>query len=205
MSRIGIFGGSFNPVHRGHLKLAECALSELNLDRVIFVPSYRTPLKAGRDFLPSALRLRLLKAAVKKHPRFSVSDCEMRRRGASFTVDTLRYFKKKFGPRCTLYFLAGADTLADLPHWKSLEEIFRLCRFVVFTRPGIKVQKVPPTVLWVPFDAPDISASGLRRRLRENRRAEALLPAGTVEPLRGYFKKDRFNGKEHKRSSRPRR
>ena len=136
--RIGVFGGSFNPVHNGHLRLASYALSELNLNRVIFVPSNQTPLKKKEVLLPAALRLSLLKAAVKKNRSFGVSDCELKRGGMSFTVDTLKAFKKKWGKKTELYFLSGADVVQSLDRWKSPKKVFQLCRFVVVTRPGFK-------------------------------------------------------------------
>ena len=136
--RIGIFGGSFDPVHRGHLKLAQAALSELNLDKIIFVPCRQNPLKVGAQravpLLSAETRIRLLRAAVKRYsPRFSVSLCEIRRQGPSYTVDTLRYFKKCY-PKAVLYFLSGADVLKDLRNWRSFGEVARLshgayCRF----------------------------------------------------------------------------
>ncbi|OGW80954.1 MAG: nicotinate (nicotinamide) nucleotide adenylyltransferase [Omnitrophica bacterium RIFCSPHIGHO2_02_FULL_51_18] len=164
--RIGIFGGSFNPVHEGHLALAKAAMSELNLNRVIFVPSYKTPLKAKEGLRPAPLRVRLLKRAIRRQPFFSVSLCEILRQGESFTVDTLRYFKKKFGRQTVLYFLTGADNLNTLPRWKSVKEIFRLCRFVVMTRPGYKLrQNTRRPVLYVPFAALEVSSTALRKQL----------------------------------------
>ena len=188
--RIGIFGGSFNPVHRGHLCLARAAASELNLDRVIFVPSFQNPLKRKEELLPSALRTQLLRAAIKDHPGFSVSLCEIKRKGPSFTVDTLKYFKKKFGRRTTLYFLSGADALKTLRCWKSVDEIFKLCRFVVMTRPGYSMKKSPRSILQAPFAALPISSSEVRRRLKRGQALGGLVPQGTAKLLKKYFKKN---------------
>ena len=192
--RVGIFGGSFNPVHNGHLKLAREALSELNLDRLFFVPSCITPLKAKEGLLPGALRVKLLKTALKGKVPFSVSLCEMRRRGLSFTVDTLKYFRRKFGRNTVLYFLAGADTLRDIRRWKSPKEIFRLCRFVVMTRPRFSLAGVPDPVVHLPFDALDISSSDIRERLSHKKRIGHLVPPGCERILINYFKRAVLNG-----------
>jgi nicotinate-nucleotide adenylyltransferase len=189
--RIGIFGGSFNPVHRGHLKLAEAALSELNLDKVVFVPSRLTPLKNAQDLLPAGARARLLKRAVRGDRRFEVSLCEMKRSGVSYTVDTLKFFKKKYGARAVLYFLAGNDTVRNLPRWKKLPEVLRLCRFAVFSRPGHAVRVPKGPFLFVPFDAIDVSASGVRRRLRQGQSVRELVPPGTENELKRYFKTEK--------------
>ena len=185
--RIGIFGGSFNPVHEGHLKLAREAMSELNLDRVVFVPSCRSPLKAGQDLLPEALRIALLKKAIRGIPGFGLWLCEIRRKGLSYTVDTLKVFKKRFGSRATLYFLAGADVSRDLRRWKSFPEILKLCRFVVMTRPGYRPSRLPKGVLSMPMEALDVSSTGVRSRLRRGRAIEGLVPRGTAPLLRRYY------------------
>ena len=186
--RIGIFGGSFNPVHNGHLRLAECALEELNLGRVIFVPSYQTPLKM-ETLLPASLRVDLLKIALKKYPRFSISLCELRRQGLSFTVDTLKFFKKKFGKKTTLYFLTGADTLKDLSRWKSLDVVLTLSRFVVMTRSGFSLgQKKPPRgVSFLALDALPISSSDVRKRLSRGRTVSHWMPRGSAALLSRYL------------------
>lgn len=162
--RIGIFGGSFNPPHEGHLKLATEALSELNLDRVVFVPSGQNPLKKAKGLLPASERLARLKKMMHGRPRFSIDDRELKRSGPSFTVDTLREFQKEFGERAQLYFLAGADTLKDFKCWKSPAEILRLCRFAVFSRPGVSLKNAPTGMIQVPMDAVDISSTQIRKR-----------------------------------------
>ena len=189
--RIGIFGGSFNPVHNGHLKLASHALSELNLDRVIFVPSFHTPLKEKEKLLPVALRLRLLRVALKRQPHFFVSDCEIKRGGRSFTVDTLGFFKKKFGKDSTLFFLTGADVLKNLSRWKSPDKVLKLSRFVVATRPGSPFVKTSQPVLRMPFEAMDVSSSEIRERLKKNKNIRLLVPNGTVKVLRDYYRNNK--------------
>ena len=162
--RIGIYGGSFNPVHAGHLRLARYAHAELNLSKVIFVPSYQQPLKTGQRALPAASRYRLLKKAVAKTPYFEVSDCELVRKGLSYTVETLEYFHARYGRHAVLYFLAGADTLKHIDRWKALPRILELARFVVMSRPGYPMDLGRKDFLWMPFDAVDISSTRLREK-----------------------------------------
>ena len=187
--RIGIFGGSFNPVHRGHLKLALDAMSELNLSRIFFVPSYQSPLKQSEALLPQALRLSLLRRALRNHPHFKISLCEIKRKGVSYTVDTLKYFKKRFGERSTIFFLSGADTLRHIRRWKSLKDVLRLCRFVVMTRPGYRPRRLLHGTMFLPFNALNISASEIRDRLWHRKSVKGLVPEGCEPELRNYFKR----------------
>ena len=156
-------------MHDGHLKLASFAQSELNLDRVIFVPSFETPLKDKKTLMSATQRLKLVKQAVKQNPRFFVSDYEIKKKGVSYTVDTLKYFKKKFGAGTTLYFLSGADTLKNIFRWKSLDEVLRLCCFVVVSRPGYRLTKKLPEAILLPMDALDVSSTEIRGGLSSNR------------------------------------
>ncbi len=167
--RIGIFGGSFSPVHAGHLKLASEALSELNLNRVYFVPSSQTPLKNNSWLLPPLKRVALLQKALKKNPAFLISLCEIKRKGISYTVDTLEFFKKKFGKKCTLYFLAGADTLGSFRRWRAPRRILSLARLAIFSRPGfpLKGLALPEGALVVPMDALAISSTQIRSQKRK--------------------------------------
>jgi nicotinate-nucleotide adenylyltransferase len=187
-ARIGIFGGSFNPVHSGHLKLAAFARSELNLDRLVFVPSRQSPIKPKADLLPAWLRVRLLRQAIAKRPGLSVSLCEMKRATPSYTVHTLRYFRKKFGPAAVLYFIAGADTLTDFSRWKSPAEVLKLCRFVVASRPGFSFKKTRWPFIWMPWQMIAVSSTVIRKRLRRGASVEGLVPSGTGKILRTYYK-----------------
>lgn len=160
--RIGIFGGSFNPIHAGHLKLAFEALSELNLERVIFVPSFQNPLKDRSELEAPGARVARLKKAIQRSPFFRLSLWEIKRKGLSYTVDTLEHFKRKFGKKSTLYFLAGADSLKNFSRWKSPKRILELCRFAVFSRQGFPVRRLPKDALFVPMDALNLSSTRIR-------------------------------------------
>lgn len=168
MRRVGIFGGSFSPVHRGHLRLAEEARAELGLDRVYFVPTARTPLKDPRKLLPAALRLRLLRKTLKGERRFAVSRIEIDRGGTSYTVDTLAAFRRKLGRSTVLYLLCGADALRSFGKWKDPEGILRASRVVALSRPGSRLP-VDGRLIRLPMRALDVSSTRVRAGLREGR------------------------------------
>jgi nicotinate-nucleotide adenylyltransferase len=189
MSRIGVYGGSFNPVHNGHVKLAKAALDFLNLDKVLFVPAYRNPLR-DTEMLPAALRVKMLKAALKGDRRLEVSSVEVQRKGLSFTVDTLKYLKSKSAPGTVLYFLSGADQPAELKRWKSWNEIPKLCRFVVMSRPGHPVKGLPDGVLHLPFEALDVSSTLIRERLKARKSVGEMVPAAALKALMEYGRKE---------------
>ncbi len=169
MARIGIFGGSFSPVHDGHLWLARQAREELGLERVIFVPSNQTPLKEKRPLYSTSARIRLLKQALQPFSYFSLSLCEVQRKGVSYTVDTLKYFRKKSAKNDMLFFLSGSDVLTQLPRWKQVSDVMRLCRFVVMARPGYPWTKSPYPVIRLISAAPDISSTRDQKKLERER------------------------------------
>ena len=198
--RVGIFGGSFNPVHSGHIFLAKHALAELNLDRVIFVPSFQTPLKDPKKLFPAEIRLACLKTAIKKEERFLVSDYEIRKKGVSYTVDTLKYFHRQLGQKTMLYFLAGADTAKNLSRWKSPDKVLKLCRFAVFSRPGVSLNGNRQELLTVPFPALDISSSGIRKKLWAGKTLNNLVPDGVENALKQYKRKVLFSSIRKRKS-----
>lgn len=182
--KIGIYGGSFNPVHLGHLKLAREAVSELNLDKLVFVPSFRTPLKG--EGMPSVeARLTLLKKAL-RGTGFEVSDCEARREGMSYTVDTLAWFGRRY-PSAILYFLAGTDAAASLKKWKNYRQVLKSCRFTVLTRPGgVKIDSSIP-VNRLALDALPISSSQIRAKLRGGASIKGLVPSAIEKDLKRIY------------------
>lgn len=136
--RIGIYGGSFDPVHLGHMLFAESAREQCRLDRVVFVPTAVSPHKAGQEPTPAADRVDMLKLAIGGYEPFEISFCEAERGGLSYTVDTLKLFSDE-NPTADLFLLMGADTLEMLPQWKAPEVICRLATLVVAGRPGSTV------------------------------------------------------------------
>ncbi len=133
--RLGIFGGSFDPVHYGHLLLAESCREQLRLDRVLFVPAGTPPHKQGHCQTPAAQRLEMLALAIGGHPSFEVSSLEIDRGGVTYTVDTLEKLRAE-RPEDELFLLLGADMFADLPNWREPRRVVELALPVVVGRPG---------------------------------------------------------------------
>jgi len=173
--KIGILGGTFNPVHLGHLILAEEAREKLGLDKVIFVPAALAPHKDDLDIAPAFERLKMLKASVKGNKYFSVSDIEIKRGGRSYTIDTLKEFKRK-NSRDELYFIVGSDMLKYLNEWKDLSEILKMVKFVTATRPGYPLEEIPGYLETLAIRAIDISAFEIRKRIRNNQSFRYLVP-----------------------------
>ena len=172
--RLGVFGGSFDPVHLGHLIVAVEARRQLALDRVLLVPAGRHPSKP-REHASPADRLAMLRLAVADEPGLAVDDCEIRRGGPSYTVDTLRELRAE-RPADSLSLLVGADAAHDLPAWREATTIPTLADIVVLTRPGVPVPRHPLIARTIEVPAIDISASIVRRRCREGDSVRYFVP-----------------------------
>ena len=172
--RVGIFGGTFDPVHVGHLAIANAALESVPLDRVVFVLARRSPLKERGPVAGEADRLAMLELAVAGEPRFSVSRVELERDGPSYTVDTL----ESFAGSDELFLMLGGDAIAELPRWKDPDRIARLATLVVAERPGAPSAPNDGSSSLLVFDAPrlDISARELRARAARGRSLRYLVP-----------------------------
>ena len=172
--RVGIFGGTFDPVHVGHLAIANAALESVPLDRVVFVLARRSPLKERGPVAGEADRLAMLELAVAGEPRFSVSRIELERDGPSYTVDTL----ESFAGADALFLILGGDAIAELPRWKDPDRIARLATLVVAERPGAPSAPNDGSSSLLVFDAPrlDISARELRARAARGRSLRYLVP-----------------------------
>jgi nicotinate-nucleotide adenylyltransferase len=173
---IGVFGGTFDPIHLGHLAVASDVHAGLRLDRTLVVPSAVPPHKSGAVATPAGIRLEMVRAAIDGDDRFEADDTELRRPGPSYTVDTLRKLSVRF-PGARLSFLIGADALRDFPTWRAPDEVVRLARLVVFSRYG----DPPPTGVGFPFTEVavarvDVSASEIRERVRGGRPIRYLVP-----------------------------
>ncbi|MFA5089705.1 MAG: nicotinate-nucleotide adenylyltransferase [Candidatus Omnitrophota bacterium] len=173
--RIGILGGTFNPVHIGHLILAEETREKLSLDRIVFVPACLPPHKDQSDIASGGDRYAMLKMAIQGNPYFSVSDAEIRRKGHSYTIDTIKEFKGLY-PQDELYFITGSDLLKYLDDWKDLNEIIGMVRFLVATRPGYPLEEIPNYIATVAIRAVDISAFEIRQAIKENKSFRYLVP-----------------------------
>ena len=213
MPRVGIFGGSFNPIHLGHLLLADEIVEFLQLDQVLFVPAAEPPHKPARGLAPARDRYAMTELAISGDPRFAISDLELRRPGPSYTVDTLEALRAAMRPDVSFYLLIGSETFLELLSWRDPQRIARLARLVVVPRAGvpfdpdgIQAQKVLAEVgqeRWTRIDPSrpcrgdlesagallvvatslPISSSELRRRAREGRSLAYRVP----EAVRAYI------------------
>ena len=183
--RIGIFGGTFNPIHNGHLNLAKEALKQLKLDKIFFVPTYIPVHKEVDDKIGLRDRLHMLRLAIKGNGRFAVSEYEVKRRRKIYSIDTLKYFKKRFGNKAGLYFIIGSDSLGEIHTWKDIEKAFSLAKFVVGKRHGYPIKCYTDNIVAISIKESRVSSSDIRGRIKENR------PFGTLVPkaVAAYIKK----------------
>ena len=185
MERLGLFGGTFDPIHRGHLLVAQAATEEFQLDRVIFIPAARSPFKPDAPPSPAATRAMLLKLALAGQPRYEVDEQELRRPGISYSIDTVRDYVCRH-PNAVLYYLIGADHVSQLPKWREAAELARLTQFLVIPRPG-----QTPSSLPLPFRGEmlrgfplGVSSSQIRLRVHERLSIAELVPAAVAEAIR---------------------
>ncbi len=173
--RIGILGGTFNPVHLGHLILAEEIREKLRLNKLIFVPTNIPPHKRNARIIPARERLKMVRLAIRGNRAFSASDIEIRRKGPSYTIDTVRQFKMRF-PKHKLFFITGSDLLNYLHEWKDLKEVISIVQFIVATRPGYPLEKIPAYIKTVSIRAVDISAFEIRKCIQQGKSFRYLVP-----------------------------
>jgi len=175
--KLGILGGSFNPIHHGHLIIATRVAEALSLDRVLLIPAAVSPLKAAAGLAPGSDRWAMVRRAVRGHPILRASDLELRRGGTSYTVDTLRALRRRYAG--TLHLIVGADQAGLLPKWRSIEDVARLARLVIVERGGHSSgPKVPKLFKAVTVEVPllEISSTEIRQRLRQGLSVRYLVP-----------------------------
>ncbi|HTY36222.1 MAG TPA: nicotinate-nucleotide adenylyltransferase [Bacteroidota bacterium] len=186
ITRIGIFGGSFDPPHLGHIVIAELARRQLGLERVFLVPAFKPPHKAGRYASTARDRLHMTKLSIRGNRNLRVSDIEIRRRGISYTVDTVRFFKKKYHS-ASLFLIIGGDSLRQFKTWREPDVILSLCELVVYRRPGAgtrvsSVRGFP--IHYVEGPSMDVSSSEIRARLKSGKPVEDMLRKGVLQYIR---------------------
>lgn len=182
--RIGIYGGTFDPVHLGHLLVAQAALEELALDRLCFVPAAQSPFKPDQLAAPASLRLRLLRIALAGGSRLEVDPQEIERGGTSYSIDTARAYSRRF-PGAQLFWLIGADHVPSLPKWRDADALAALVEFVVLPRPGA-APALPPAgfrIRQLKGFPLAVSSSELRARARAGLPLHPLVPAAVAEIL----------------------
>ena len=189
MEKVGLFGGSFNPIHLGHLIVARAVAERVGLARVIFLPCGKPPHKDENDLLDGAHRGEMVKLAIADEPMFSFSDYDLTRHGPSFTIDTVRHFRAGLEGDVELCWIIGADSLRELPTWRSVSELVAECRIITAARPGWttdawddlrhtfnddQVARIRSGVVETPLI--DISATDIRRRISSGRSVRYLMP-----------------------------
>ncbi len=212
MVKIGLFGGTFNPIHWGHLRSAEEIREIFELRYIIFIPASIPPHKTEEGIIPFDHRLEMVKLAIKENPYFSVSDVERKRPGKSYSVETIDHFKKEY-KKMSPFFILGMDAFQEIASWKDYQRLFSLCNLVVINRPGHQ-KKLPSEILPLEiakdfcYDTKgnrflhpsqcaiyfqevsllDISSRVIRKRIKENKSIKYLLP----EEVEGYIRLNRL-------------
>lgn len=183
--RIGLYGGSFDPVHTGHLLVAQAAREEMSLDRIYFIPAAQSPFKPHRMLSPDKFRLQMLRLALAGMNHCEVDAQELERGGVSYTIDTVRHYRERM-PGAELFYLIGADHVAQLPKWRDAAELAERVTFLVIPRPGEKLAEVAPPfrarhLVGFPFG---VSASQIRERVRQKLPVDLLVGGPVAETIR---------------------
>lgn len=170
--KLGFYGGTFDPIHHGHLILAREAVEKLGLDRLYFIPNAVSPHKLSTLPAPDALRLEMLRAAIENEPRFDVEDMEVTRSGVSYTIDTMLELRERFGLKAKFFYMVGEDNLPKLSTWRRFDELLKMVTFVVLCR----------SEHTTPFPYPsiqrrvDISSTEIRKRIANGQSIRYLVP-----------------------------
>lgn len=208
--RIGLLGGTFNPIHRGHLRAAEEVLSRLNLDRVLLIPSYLPPHKQSGGIASPEDRFAMVELAIRAHPRLMASPLEIEAQERSYSIITLNKVKALY-PKAQVFFILGVDAFLEIETWKSYRDVLEQCRFIVISRPGFDLaaarKALPPEYLGsfrdvgpaegirpddldafriflLSIPALDISSTEIRRRIRHGQSIGGLVPDSVEEYIR---------------------
>jgi len=169
--KIGLFGGSFDPIHHGHLILARDAMESLGLDRVIFIPANVSPHKLEHPPAPARIRCEMVEAAIAGEPQFSMDACEAQREGPSFAVDTVRLMQRRF-PQAKIFYFIGEDNVPALHTWREIDELMKMASFVVLARGDLE----PIEGFLVINRNIDISSTDIRNRIARGLSVRYLLP-----------------------------
>ena len=185
--KIGILGGAFDPIHNGHLALAEAALHKLRLDFIYFVPSFIPPFASEKKCQAATeLRLAMVQAAILNIPKMRVSDLELQRKGVSYTIDTVREFRKEYPPPEELFFIAGADCANSLERWKSLDEILSLSHFVIGSRSQIESENDSKKLKFISFNPIPISSTQIRELIKKGEPVTQWIPKPVLEIIQKH-------------------
>lgn len=200
---IGVMGGTFDPIHNGHLAMARETRARLNLDWVVFVPAGQPWMKSARPLTPAVHRFEMVRLAIAPYPYFRLSRIEVDRAGPTYTIDTITELRAGLAASEEVYFILGWDSLAQLPHWRDVPQLIKLCRLVAIPRPGYSLPDLKSLAEQIPglaarlvlLDRPliDISATDIRKRVAQGLPIDHLVPkavAEYIEKLRLYVPQD---------------
>ena len=188
--RIGIMGGTFDPIHLGHLAMAESVREIFELDEILFIPSARPPHKVEKNIAPEVHRLMMTYLATQSNEKFQVSPMEILRDGLSYTLDTMNQLEKKFGTNAELFFIIGADSMLDLPNWHKAKELVAKVHFIATTRPGVEINldevknffgEDAKNIRQVAVAGLEISSTDIRERVKNNKSIKYLVPESVEE------------------------
>lgn len=177
--RIGLYGGSFDPVHQAHLGIARTALEQASLDRLVFIPAAKSPLKAHGPLASDADRLDMLRLVLEEDEGFAMDDFEIRQGGISYTLNTVKHFREQ-RPGADFFWIMGGDQLEKLHHWRAIEDLVRMVSFLVMARPGVRLSPPElPGLKWTQLSGllMDESSSSIRERISRGESVAGLLPA----------------------------
>ncbi len=187
--RIGILGGTFNPIHMGHLIIAEEVCKHHHLSKIVFMPTYIPPHKYVNDLAEAHHRHKMIQAAISDKRKFEVSDLEIMREGKSYTIDTIEEILNHYGEDSEIFLIIGADSLNELELWKNIKKLSQLCHFVIVNRPGFKTEASARLVeiigsskildlkrLMIEIDPVDISSTNIRKRVSDGVEIKGLVP-----------------------------
>ncbi|WP_252232440.1 nicotinate-nucleotide adenylyltransferase [Clostridium sp. ZBS15] len=189
MKRYGIIGGTFDPIHYGHLYIAYEAKKQLNLNNVIFMPAGNPPHKEGKKVTDALLRYDMVKKAIEDFSGFSISNYEIEKKGLSYTYETLEHFKDN---DVELFFITGADCLMDIETWESADKILSLSNLVVFSRGGFSNKKLikqkeyiekkySVNIIALPLKRLEISSTDIRKRIKDKERVDFFVPQPIIK------------------------
>ncbi len=195
--KIILFGGSFNPIHLGHIEVAKFSFNYIGADRLYFVPAKRSPFKKHEPEVSDFDRVKMIELVIKDEPNFLIDKCELNRPAPSYTVDTLKYFKEEFGKAGEFYWLIGADMVRDLGKWYKIDELFDLCEVCIMNRGGVedvdfdyveqqlggeKAGRLRKNMIETPLI--EISSTDVREKLEQGQDVSGLVDDRVLEYIR---------------------
>ncbi len=184
MKKIGLLGGTFDPIHIGHLLMARAALETLRLDQVVFIPSCVPPHKKVPTLFSAKDRLKMVRLATRENPQFKVSDFEIRKGGKSYSVDTVRHFREKSQQPRQLFFIVGGDAIKELDKWKDIDQLKKMCSFVSVNRPGYPRGEEKLKYHAVTMNGIEMSSTEIRKRILQKKSIQYLVPDAVLRYIR---------------------